>query len=78
MGCSAPEQISGGYGALRVQTEINLKGEPLIRGRSANDPRRAHPPNHMPDRQITTMTAVIAPAPIYGNQSLCMLQPALG
>jgi hypothetical protein len=36
-------QITGRRGALRVRTEINLKGEPLMRARSANDPGRAHP-----------------------------------
>jgi hypothetical protein len=30
--CSAREQISGGYGALRDETEINLKGKSVDAG----------------------------------------------
>jgi hypothetical protein len=38
MGCSACEQISGGYGALRDETEINLKGESVDAGPPASNP----------------------------------------
>jgi hypothetical protein len=36
--------------------------------------RNDQTPNHIADRQITTMVAVIAPAATYGNQSACMSQ----
>ena len=36
--CSAREQISGGYGALRDETEINLKGESVDTGLPDSDP----------------------------------------
>jgi hypothetical protein len=41
VGNSAREWNNGNGRGPRVRTEINLKGEPLIRARSANNPHRA-------------------------------------
>jgi hypothetical protein len=48
---STRKQISGGYAALRVQTEINLKGEPLIcsssETTSSAQPHTEKPESHL-------------------------------